>query len=219
MLEVVEKFVSINGEGAHAGEIAVFIRFKNCNLSCPYCDTKWASRGVTQSEFFTAEQLAQWIFEHDIRNVTLTGGEPLLQKDLPELVDLLTQNNHRVEIETNGSIALDEYAALPNRPVFTMDYKLPSSHMDRFMQCDNFALLKPNDTVKFVAGSDEDLNAALDVIQKYRLTEKCHVYFSAVFGKIESARIVEFMINHGLNDVRLQLQMHKFIWEPSRRGV
>ena len=142
-----------------------------------------------------------------------------MQKDITELITMLTQNGHRVEIETNGSVALDELASLSNRPVFTMDYKLPSSKMERFMQRDNFSLLIPSDTVKFVAGSEEDLEAALEVIEQYDLTEKCHVYFSAVFGKLESSEIVRFMLQHKLNNVRLQLQIHKIIWEPSRRGV
>ena len=219
MLNVVEKFVSINGEGAHAGELAAFIRFKGCNLSCPYCDTKWASSSATDSEEYTPEQLTLWAKKTGIHNVTLTGGEPLLQKDITELITMLTQNGHRVEIETNGSVALDELASLANRPVFTMDYKLPSSKMERFMQRDNFSLLIPSDTVKFVAGSEEDLEAALEVIEQYDLTEKCHVYFSTVFGKLESSEIVRFMLQHKLNNVRLQLQIHKIIWEPSRRGV
>lgn len=219
MLPVVEKFISINGEGAHAGELAAFIRFKGCNLSCSYCDTKWANSNHAVAKMQTPEELARWVLDKGIINVTLTGGEPLLQHDISDLIELLTAQELRVEIETNGSLALDEYAAMKNRPVFTMDYKLNSSNMERFMQRDNFSLLHQSDTVKFVAGDKADLENALEIINKYSLLSKCHVYFSPVFGKIKPSEIVDFMINHKLNGVRLQLQMHKFIWEPNRRGV
>ena len=100
-----------------------------------------------------------------------------------------------------------------------MDYKLPSSGMEKFMYTDNFSLLKKSDTVKMVAGSSTDLKRALYIIRKYSLSDRCHIYLSPVFGHIEPSDMVEFMIKHHLNKVRLQLQLHKFIWEPERRGV
>lgn len=219
MLPVVEKFVSINGEGAHAGELAAFIRFYGCNLSCSYCDTRWANRPDSTAKLETVQHLSDWVIAKGINNVTLTGGEPLLHDEISDLIAVLSAKGLRVEIETNGSVALDSFASMPNRPVFTMDYKLPSSNMEMFMQRDNFALLKQGDTVKFVAGSEEDLETAIDVIDHYDLTSRCHVYFSPVFGKIKPSSIVDFMIDHRLNGVRLQLQLHKYIWEPGRRGV
>lgn len=219
MLPVVEKFVSINGEGAHAGELAAFIRFYGCNLSCSYCDTRWANRPDSTAKLETVQHLSDWVIAKGINNVTLTGGEPLLHDEISDLIAVLSAKGLRVEIETNGSVALDSFASMPNRPVFTMDYKLPSSNMEMFMQRDNFALLKQGDTVKFVAGSEEDLETALDVIDHYDLTSRCHIYFSPVFGKIKPSSIVDFMIDHRLNGVRLQLQLHKYIWEPGRRGV
>ena len=219
MLPVVEKFVSINGEGAHAGELAAFIRFYGCNLSCSYCDTRWANRPDSTAKLETVQHLSDWVIAKGINNVTLTGGEPLLHDEISDSIAVLSAKGLRVEIETNGSVALDSFASMPNRPVFTMDYKLPSSNMEMFMQRDNFALLKQGDTVKFVAGSEEDLETALDVIDHYDLTSRCHVYFSPVFGKIKPSSIVDFMIDHRLNGVRLQLQLHKYIWEPGRRGV
>lgn len=218
-MQVVEKFVSINGEGAHAGELAAFVRFKGCNLNCSYCDTKWANSADAAFNDETPQKIADWIFKQNVCNVTLTGGEPLLQKDIAALIELLRENSLRVEIETNGSVPLKEFAALPLRPVFTMDYKLPSSGMEQFMHCKNFALLQESDTVKFVVGSEEDLEAARRIINKYSLSEKCHVYFSPVFGSIAPARMVDFMKEHHLNRVRLQLQLHKYIWQPDKRGV
>ncbi|MBR0511365.1 MAG: putative 7-carboxy-7-deazaguanine synthase QueE [Ruminococcus sp.] len=219
MLPVVEKFISINGEGAHAGELAVFIRFRSCNLSCSYCDTCWANTENAPAEYESVEELAAWVAETEVRNVTLTGGEPLLQKECGALAELLIKNGCRVEIETNGSISLERLASAEYRPIFTMDYKLPSSGMEEFMCIDNFRLLGCHDTVKFVSGSIADLEKAAELIDKYRLTQRCHVYISPVFGEIDPADIVEFMEEHRMNGVRLQLQLHKFIWEPTRRGV
>ncbi|MCR5122514.1 MAG: putative 7-carboxy-7-deazaguanine synthase QueE [Ruminococcus sp.] len=218
-MKLVEKFISINGEGAHAGELAVFLRFKGCNLNCSYCDTCWANTADAEAEEVTPAELAEWVRETGIRNVTLTGGEPLLQPNIAELTSLLMGLGCRVEYETNGSIPLAKYAEMRPRPVFTMDYKLPSSGMERFMCRENFALLGSHDTVKFVSGSIEDLERAKEIIGEYSLINKCHVYLSPVFGSIEPAKIVDFMTENQMNGVRLQLQLHKFIWEPERRGV
>lgn len=217
MLEVVERFVSINGEGAHAGELAAFIRFKGCNLCCSYCDTSWANEPDAKASPTSVEELVSWVKAVNVRNVTLTGGEPLLQKDIEPLVAAL--KDYRVEIETNGSMPLSRLAEIEHRPVFTMDYKLPGSGMERYMNTANFALLNSHDSVKFVVGSEEDLNRAAEIIDRFKLIDRCHVYFSPVFGKIEPARIVEFMTERNLNGVRIQLQLHKFIWAPDKRGV
>ena len=216
-MKVVEKFTSINGEGTHAGELAVFVRFKGCNLRCSYCDTMWANEPDCTYKEETPEEIANYVFETGIHNVTLTGGEPLLQKEIRELIHLLLQAGLRVEIETNGAVHLSPFCE--ERPVFTMDYKLPSSGCEKQMIAENMELLGKDDTVKFVSGSQEDLLKALDVIRVYDLTNRCHVYFSPVFGAIEPVEIVEFMQKYQLNGVRLQIQMHKIIWDPNEKGV
>ena len=104
--QVVEKFVSINGEGRRAGELAAFIRFKGCNLQCSYCDTSWANEPGCESERLTEEEILSWIRETGVKNVTLTGGEPLLQKDIRDLIHLLLKAGLQVEIETNGAVDL-----------------------------------------------------------------------------------------------------------------
>jgi len=218
--KVAEKFTSINGEGKCAGQLAVFIRFQGCNLDCGYCDTKWANKKQAVYEAMTEEDIYTYIKNTGIKNVTLTGGEPLLQRGIEALIKKLSGDRGlRVEIETNGSICIKEYQEIENPPEFTMDYKLPDSGMTQFMCLDNFSYLKKKDTVKFVAGGKSDLETAKQVIEKYSLTEKCNVYLSPVFGKINPAEIVEFMLENRMNKVNLQLQMHKFIWEPERRGV
>ena len=222
--KVAEKFVSINGEGVKAGQLAVFIRFKGCNLSCDYCDTKWANEPETPYTEMTCGHIAEYIKETGVENVTLTGGEPLLQPDISELIAMLAKNFF-VEIETNGSIALKNVLAeadsqnVRERISFTMDYKLKSSGMEAFMDMENFMCLKRQDTVKFVVGSPADLERAEQVIDKYELTDRCHVYISPVFGAIEPSEIVDYMKEHKMNRVNMQLQMHKFIWNPEQRGV
>ena len=213
---VVEKFVSINGEGARAGELAAFIRLKGCNLRCPYCDTKWAYREDAPFEMMSEDELCA--FAKGVKNVTITGGEPMLHA-LSPLVKALILCGHLVEIETNGSVPIDALSKLPARPFFTLDYKSPSSGMEGKMVLENYKYLSHGDCVKFVVGNRNDLERAEQIIKQYSLTQRCYVYLSAVFGEITPAEIVEYMIERGLNSVRVQLQMHKFIWDPERRGV
>lgn len=219
IFRVAEKFVSINGEGQKAGQPAVFIRLAGCNLRCSYCDTLWANSPEAPHEKMTEDEIAEYILKTGIKNVTLTGGEPLLADNIVILLERLSRENISVEIETNGSADISVCENISPRPSVTLDYKLPSSGMEQFMRLENYEYLKKSDTVKFVAGSENDLKRALEIIEKYDLTKKCRVYFSPVFGKIEPAKIVDFMLERKLNDVTLQLQLHKFIWDPERRGV
>jgi len=217
---IAETFVSINGEGTHAGQLAVFIRFQGCNLECSYCDTQWANQPDTPCIQMSGEQILELIEETGVHNVTLTGGEPLLQDNIIELLKLLAQNSKLyVEIETNGSVALDPFMKMKHRPSMTMDYKLPSSNMEAAMHMENLTLLDPHDTIKFVSGSIEDLEKSRKIINKYNLTAKCHVYLGPIFGQIELEDIVNYMKKHGMNRVTLQVQLHKIIWNPKTKGV
>lgn len=216
---VVELFTSINGEGVLAGQLAVFVRFRGCNLNCSYCDTQWANVSDAPATPMTAEQIRDAILATGVSLVTLTGGEPLCQPQLRELLLVLSQEpTLHMEIETNGSRDLTPLLNIPN-VTFTMDYKLAGSSMEQHMNHNNFSLLRPQDTVKFVVSSTEDLDRASAVIAHYALTDRCHVYLSPVFGQIDPADIVTYMTEHTMNRVRLQLQMHKFIWDPNARGV
>ncbi|MGN0396272.1 MAG: putative 7-carboxy-7-deazaguanine synthase QueE [Coprococcus sp.] len=218
--KVVERFVSINGEGAKAGELAVFIRFAGCNLDCSYCDTKWANAVDVPYQEFTAEELYDYIKRTEIKNVTLTGGEPLIVEDIDKLLLSLSLDEElSVEVETNGSVDIAEFKALTDNISYTLDYKLGSSNMEAAMCISNYNYIDKNDAVKFVVGSAADLEKANEIIYTYALCEKTKVFLSPVFGQIEPEEIVDFMIEHNMNDVRLQLQMHKLIWEPDARGV
>ena len=193
-MRVAEKFISINGEGTRAGELAVFVRFTGCNLRCSYCDTMWANEPGCPYEEMSPAQICEYVRSTGIKNVTLTGGEPLLQKDMDKLISLLISKcGVRVEIETNGAVDLRPFAELPE--------------------------VEKEDTVKFVSGSRADLERAGEIIEKYGLLDRCHVYFSPVFGRIEPAEIVDFMLNKRMNKARIQIQMHKVIWDPNERGV
>lgn len=224
-MKVVENFVSINGESTRAGELAMFVRFKGCNLNCSYCDTKWANEADCEFTEMTPEEILERVVQSKVKNVTLTGGEPLLQKDIYKLIDLIIETGLRVEVETNGSVDISgfipgkEGSEGRHRPSFTMDYKSPSSGCESQMLLSNFRFLTDMDTVKFVVGSIEDLDKAHNIIREYHLDERCHVYLSPIFGMIEPAQIVQYMIDNNLNDIRLQIQMHKVIWDPNERGV
>lgn len=217
--KVAERFVSINGEGPRAGELAVFLRFCGCNLNCGYCDTRWANTADVKYELASAEELVAYVKSTGVKNVTLTGGEPLLQSDIAFLIELLGAAGAEVEIETNGSVPLKNIVSLSPRPAVTADYKLPASGMEKHMLTENFSYLTFQDAVKFVVGDKFDLVRAEEIINVYGLTDRCRVYFSPVFGKIQPEEIAEFMKERKLNGVRLQLQLHKIIWEPDKRGV
>ena len=217
---IAETFSSINGEGTKAGQLAFFIRFTGCNLNCSYCDTGWANEKNAPFVPMTAEDILEAAKKSRIKNITVTGGEPLIQKDIIPLIRLLCENDFDVEIETNGAADISEAVKIfPNRPAITLDYKLPSSGMEKFMLMENYRFLGKTDTVKFVSGSIADLEKAAEIISAYKLTEKCHVYISPVFGKIVPEDIVKFMLENDLNGVNLQLQLHKYIWDPDKRGV
>lgn len=219
MFNIAEKFISINGEGKSCGQLAVFIRFAGCNLDCSYCDTDWARDPKSYTEQMNANKIYDYIKHTKISNVTLTGGEPLLQGNIEELLDILSDDSDlNIEIETNGSVALDRFLNADNI-CFTMDYKLPYSGMEDKMLVNNLEYLTRKDVVKFVVSDKNDLIRANEIINKYNLIDKTNVYFSPVFGNIDPEDIVSYMKDNKLNGVNLQVQLHKIIWEPDERGV
>jgi 7-carboxy-7-deazaguanine synthase len=216
-MQVIEKFVSINGEGLRQGELACFIRFAGCNLRCSYCDTKYSF----ENPAFVDEgidEIINWVNDQNVKNITLTGGEPLIQKDIKELMIKLSDLDYRIEIETNGSIDIKEFINIKNVS-FTLDYKLPVSLMEHKMNLDNYKYITKSDSIKFVCGTNEDLLKAKEIMLKYDLINKTNVMISPVFNMIELPSIVDFMIENNLNDVKFCLQIHKFIWDPNKRGV
>lgn len=233
-LAVAERFVSINGEGLEAGRLATFVRFCGCNLQCSYCDTRWACDPAFAGCILSVDEVVDYVVSAGCCCVTLTGGEPLLQPSCEELVDRLVHartaegQGFRVELETNGAVSLAELAALrrdngademAGSLVFTMDWKCPSSGMTDRMLVGNLTYLGASDALKFVVGSREDLECMRALVQQYHLAEQTNVLISPVFGQIEPSDIVAYMKEFDLVDAKLQLQLHKFIWPLSQRGV
>lgn len=218
--KVAEIFTSINGEGIKAGQLAVFVRFVGCNMACNYCDTTWANEIDAKYELMSIEDIYTTIKDTGINNVTITGGEPLYREGIKDLLIYLSKDEKlSVEIETNGGVNLFDFCDIENRPSFTMDYKLPASGMEALMKMENFSYLCKMDTVKFVISDENDLDRAKQIIGKYNLTQVCNVIFSPVFGRIEPVQIVNYMQRNTMNSVRMQLQLHKIIWDPNERGV
>ena len=216
-MRVVEKFVSINGEGLRSGELAVFIRFANCNLRCSYCDTKYSFINPIYTEE-SIDELVKYVKSTGVKNVTLTGGEPLIQNEIKELMIELSNIGNRIEIETNGSINIAPYLNIPN-VTFTLDYKLKGSGMEMYMDLTNYDLLRKNDVIKFVVSDYDDLEKTREIIKKYDLINKANCLISPVWGRIEFEEIVNFLKDNKLNDVKMQLQIHKIIWDKDKRGV
>ena len=175
---------------------------------------------VENKKWSTEKEILDYVLSTGVKNVTLTGGEPLLREGIENVITVLAENNLNIEIETNGSVYLDKIRKLHKENVtFTMDYKLSCSGMEAAMNLDNFDILNSNDTVKFVAGCREDLIKAKQIIEKYNLYGKCNLYISPVFGLIEPEEIVDFMKENLMNDVNMQIQLHKIIWSPDKKGV
>lgn len=216
-MRVVEKFVSINGEGLRSGELAVFIRFANCNLRCSYCDTKYSFINPIYTEE-SIDELVKYVKSTGVKNVTLTGGEPLIQNEIKELMIELSNIGNRIEIETNGSINIAPYLNILN-VTFTLDYKLKGSGMEKYMDLTNYDLLRKNDVIKFVVSDYDDLEKTKEIIKKYDLINKANCLISPVWGRIEFEEIVNFLKDNKLNDVKMQLQIHKIIWDKDKRGV
>ena len=190
---VAERFISINGEGRKAGTLACFIRLRGCNLKCSYCDTRWACEPDAEAEWLTEEEIAEWVQASGICNVTLTGGEPLTTPEADRLLlRLAALPGVEVEVETNGSIPLASYIALSESVFYTMDLKCPGSGMADHNCMDNLSLLRPQDVLKFVVSDIHDLDWMREIIDTYRLTEKCGIYTGAVFGRITPEEIVGY---------------------------
>ena len=215
-LNVIETFASIQGESTHAGRLCFFIRLAGCNLACSYCDTAYAQAENCGTDRSIADLVAA-VRASGLDLVEITGGEPALQKNTPALAQALLDEGFEVLMETNGSVRLDLFPAELKKII---DVKLPSSGMHEANDIVNYRFLRPGDELKFVAGSLDDLEYAYSWIKRWELdTRGVPLLFSAVFGMIEPSRIVEWLLEKNLPNSRMQLQMHKFIWHPDKRGV
>ncbi len=212
MLKVNEIYYSVQGESSKAGLPCVFVRLTYCNLRCSYCDTEYA---FYEGEEKTIEEIISEVRKYNCNLVEITGGEPLVQNESLELMKKLCDEGFEVMIETGGSLPVKD---IDKRVMIIMDLKCPSSKMMKKNLYENIEFLKKTDEVKFVIGNREDYNWSREIIEKYRLNEKCSILFSVVFGQLEPVQLVNWILEDRLN-VRYQLQMHKIIWHPETKGV
>jgi len=212
-LTINEIYHSIQGESSWAGLPCVFVRLTFCDLRCSYCDTEYA---FYEGKKQPLNQIIGAVSAFSCRLVEITGGEPLLQKNVLPLMSMLADAGHTVLLETSGAHDISEVDPRVRR---IMDLKTPgSSEVDKNLWS-NIEHLTLLDEVKFVIGSREDYEWSREKVGRFDLIKRCHaVLFSPIFGRIDPRQIVEWILADGL-DVRFQLQMHKFIWTPTQRGV
>ena len=220
-----EIFKSIDGESKRAGELATFVRSVGCNLRCKFCDSQYTWQKDDTCKEMTVEEIVNKCVELGCRNITFTGGEPLIQKDADRLIYELSEAGFEVSIETDGGIDFTERDwfkyDLPNVWVCA-DYKCYASGMtDKMLPLEKFAQLRSRDVLKFVVGSREDLELANSVITNLRqMGCTCWFYLSPVFGMIKPVDIVDYMLKNNLQyKTRFQVQLHKIVWDPNLRGV
>lgn len=223
-IPIVEMFYSIEGEGKRQGHPCMFLRTAGCNLKCSYCDTKYAQL-VNDGETKNFDEILSWLYngkKSSIDYVTLTGGEPLLQMRVPELISEMLNMGLEVNIETNGSIDLNivlnqinSYQA--KNMFFTMDYKLPSSGEMKNMEQLNLRLLRSWDVLKFVVMSQQDMEVARNIVEQWR--PKAEVVFSPIHDKCSLEKVAGFLLDNPAMKARMQIQLHKYIWPTVERGV
>lgn len=208
-MNVNEIFYSIDGEGIRTGAPAIFIRLTGCNLRCSYCDTTYAFHDGKE---MSINEIIEEAEKYGCKNITVTGGEPLLQGK--ELIKKLCRKGYSVNVETNGSIDISDIQH--HNCIVTMDYKLPSSKMEHAMILSNISKLRNDDVLKFVC-EDSDIDRAVEIIKTYK--PSCYIYLSPVFKKCNPQRLVEIVKGLKNPKIRMQIQLHKIIWNPDERGV
>ena len=247
-MNVIEIFASIDGEGSRQGLLTTFLRLHDCNIRCSYCDTTYSYGIDSVFTEMTVAEVADVIESLGNHRITITGGEPLLQEAaVVELIDelnrrkaetmqdntsgqagstciididkfdkreMLNNSLYDFNIETNGTIIPSFHR---DNVWFTYDYKTPSSLAEESMNIDIFKVATERDLIKFVVGSPEDLDCMRRIIDKYPTAAQ--IYVSPVWGQIEAVLIIDYMKAYNLQNVRFQLQIHKFVWDPDIKGV
>lgn len=214
---VVEIFDSIDGEGITVGCLATFIRLAGCNIRCGYCDTLYALKKEDGDEITLAE-IVERIEKIGNKHVTLTGGEPLWCEHVKTLIEAIINEGYRINIETNGTRDIEPYTQLYG-VIITMDYKTISSGMNGQMNLENLRRLRRLDVLKIVC-QESDFENIEQMLKTYR--PRCKIFLSPIYGKIEPVKLVDFakhLRNEGIYNVRVQVQLHKIIWNPNEKGV
>jgi 7-carboxy-7-deazaguanine synthase len=212
MLKVNEIYYSIQGESTRSGLPCVFVRLTYCNLRCVYCDTEYA---FYEGNNYSIDEILTEVKKYDCKLIEVTGGEPLMQDECINLMKELCDDGFEVLLETGGSLPINN---VDKRVKIIMDLKCPSSQMVKKNLYKNLDHIKATDEIKFVIGNREDYEWTKEILSKYKLIDKCEILFSVVFGVLEPLTLVNWVLEDKLN-VRFQLQMHKFIWNPQAKGV
>jgi 7-carboxy-7-deazaguanine synthase len=213
VLTINEIFHSIQGESTHTGRPCVFVRLTACDLRCSWCDTPYA---FTEGRKMSLDEVVAQVDTYHCPLVEITGGEPLLQRDVYPLMERLLESGRTVMVETGGHISIEN---VPAPVIKIVDVKCPGSSESHRNHLANLDLLSPHDEVKFVIKDRSDYEFARDIVKRHSLTGRvAAVLFSPVHGVLEAKSLAAWILEDKL-EVRLQLQAHKFIWGPDVRGV
>ena len=211
-LKINEIFHSIQGESSYTGLPCIFIRLTYCNLRCSYCDTEYA---FYEGSDMTIKEILNKIEKYPTNLVMVTGGEPLIQKGCIDLMNQLLKKKYDVMIETSGSLSLNK---VPKDVIKIVDFKCPTSNM---MDKNDWTIIKDinqTDEIKFVIGNREDYDWSKEMIKNYNLNKICPILFSPVYDNIDIQDLSEWILEDGIK-VRLQIQLHKHIWDADAKGV
>jgi 7-carboxy-7-deazaguanine synthase len=204
-LKIFEIFYSLQGESSRVGLPTIFIRLSGCPMRCHYCDTAYAFQG---GSMMAMDEIIKTIKKYDTRYVTVTGGEPLAQKEVLSLLKVLADQNYEVSLETGGGLSIKE---VDPRIKIILDIKTPESGEEKKNHWDNLNLIHSKDEIKFVLCSREDYDWAKKILNQYKLTEKCDVLFSPVYQKLNTTDLGNWILEDQL-PVRMQIQLHKLLW-------
>ncbi len=211
-MKINEIFKSIQGESSYAGLPCIFIRATSCNLRCGWCDTSYA---FYEGKDWSIEAVLEEVRRLGCRYVEITGGEPLLQDEVYPLLKILLNEGYHVLVETSGSLPINQ---IDPRAIIVMDIKCPGSGMQHAVHWENIKWLKNRDEVKFVIADRNDFDWTKEVLTQHPELYGKTILFSPVFGRMDPRHLAEWILEENL-PVRLQLQLHKYIWDPEMRGV
>ena len=210
-LKITEIFYSLQGEAKNVGLPTVFIRLTGCPLRCDYCDTAYAFSG---GEWIDIENIVEKVQQFNTSHITVTGGEPLAQKDCALLLTKLCDKGYEVSLETSGAILVDNVDA---RVVKVLDVKTPASKEEAKNKFENFSHLSKQDQVKFVICDQQDYQWSKALIEQYSLNKKCEILFSPAHDQLAAVTLANWVLEDQL-DVRFQIQLHKYLW-GDKKGV
>ena len=211
-LKINEIFFSIQGETRFAGYPCVFVRTAGCNLECNWCDTEYAKEPGKAIEI---KEIMQVISVYPVKLVMITGGEPLCQKETPFLLDSLIEKGYNVILETNGSFSLMD---IPNEVYKAVDVKCPGSGEERSFLKENLNYIRENDELNFVLLNRQDYDWACSFIKDNNIKKYISISFTPAYNILKPPQLAEWLLEDGLSDIRLSLQLHKIIW-GNKRGV